>query len=54
MTDTNNHTKNPHAHDMVFKNAMQDLRVAKDFFEHHLPKELQTKIKLDSLQLCKC
>lgn len=53
MIDANKFGKTLHSHDLVFKNAMQDLRVAKDFFSHHLPKELQSKINLESLQLCK-
>jgi hypothetical protein len=46
MTNVSKRSKNLHAHDGVFKNAMSDPRVAEDFFTHHLPKELQTKITL--------
>ncbi len=40
-------------HDGVFKHAMSDLRVAKDFFQHYLPSALQQQIDLDSLLLRK-
>jgi len=38
-------------HDSFFKRAMADLRVAKGFFESHLPTSLQEQILLESLAL---
>lgn len=39
------------AHDIFFRKLMSDQRVSKEFFEAHLPTELQNKIKLDRLEL---
>jgi predicted transposase/invertase (TIGR01784 family) len=44
---------NFHAHDLAFKNAMQYPRVAKDFLTHHMPRELQARVDLETLKLCK-
>lgn len=41
------------AHDRAFKVAMNDLRVASDFLNHHLPLEVKDKVDLRTLQLCK-
>jgi recombination-promoting nuclease RpnB len=38
-------------HDKAFQSAMRDLRVARDFFRHHLPAVILEKIDLDTLQL---
>jgi predicted transposase/invertase (TIGR01784 family) len=39
------------AHDNFFKEAMKDLRVAREFFQMHLPLDLQQAIQWDSLEL---
>lgn len=39
------------AHDNFFKDAMKDLRVAREFFQKHLPQDLQQAIQWDSLEL---
>jgi predicted transposase/invertase (TIGR01784 family) len=39
------------AHDLAFKAAMQDLRVAQDFFSHHLPETIRERIDLTTLRL---
>ena len=39
------------AHDLFFKSAMTDQRVARDFFIAHLPKELLESIDLNVLEL---
>jgi predicted transposase/invertase (TIGR01784 family) len=36
-------------HDKLFKQAMGDIRVARDFFEAHLPEKILQKINLKSL-----
>jgi len=41
------------AQDKLFKQSMSDLRVAKDFFEAHLPDKLKKAISFDSLRLKK-
>ena len=38
-------------HDKFFKQTMSDLRVAKDFFNLHLPEDIQQQVNLDTLQL---
>lgn len=38
-------------HDRTFKKLMSDIRVAQDFFEEHLPAEILSIAKLDTLQL---
>ncbi|MCB1827794.1 MAG: Rpn family recombination-promoting nuclease/putative transposase, partial [Coxiellaceae bacterium] len=38
-------------HDGLFKKSMSDLRVAKDFFQSHLPKNLINNIDLSTLHL---
>ncbi len=38
-------------HDKLFKSAMADLRVAREFFEHYLPPSVQEAIDLNSLEL---
>jgi predicted transposase/invertase (TIGR01784 family) len=38
-------------HDKTFKSAMADVRVARDFFEHHLPKPIQALMDLKALKL---
>ncbi len=38
-------------HDNLFKSSMADLRVARDFFEHHLPHAVLEAIDLNELQL---
>lgn len=38
-------------HDNLFKSAMTDLRVARDFFEHHLPPAVLAAIDLNTLKL---
>jgi len=38
-------------HDSSFKGAMQDLRVAKEFFTHYLPENIQRLISLGTLEL---
>ncbi len=38
-------------HDRTFKSAMADIRVARDFFEHHLPKPIQALMDLKTLKL---
>jgi predicted transposase/invertase (TIGR01784 family) len=40
-------------HDHAFRNAMSDLRVARDFLSHHLPSNVKEKIDLKSLDLQK-
>jgi predicted transposase/invertase (TIGR01784 family) len=40
-----------HAHDKAFQSAMSDLRVARDFLQHHLPVAIQEQIDLATLQL---
>lgn len=52
---TSNQTENKdsvsHVHDKSFKAAMSDLRVARDFLQHHLPAVVQEKIDLSTLRL---
>jgi predicted transposase/invertase (TIGR01784 family) len=38
-------------HDSFFKSAMADLRVARDFFGHHLPPAVLAAIDLNTLKL---
>ncbi len=38
-------------HDNLFKSAMADLRVARDFFEHHLPPAVLAAIDFNTLKL---
>jgi predicted transposase/invertase (TIGR01784 family) len=38
-------------HDKTFKKLMSDIRVARDFFEEHLPAEVLSLAKLNTLQL---
>ena len=40
-------------HDKLFKKSMADLRVAKDFFEEHLPQEILQRTDLNTLVLQK-
>jgi predicted transposase/invertase (TIGR01784 family) len=40
-------------HDKFFKKAMSDQRVAKEFFEHHLPQIIQEKMDFGNLTFCK-
>jgi hypothetical protein len=40
-----------HPHDHFFRSAMTNLKVAKEFFEHHLPKAVQEKLDLNTLEL---
>lgn len=40
-------------HDKFFKAAMSDLRVAKDFFDFHLPPSIKKTIELDTLAISK-
>lgn len=40
-----------HAHDLTFRSAMSDLRVAKDVLRHYLPDIIRQKINLDKLKL---
>ena len=40
-------------HDKYFKSSMSDLRVAKEFFQQHLPEEITKLINLDTLILRK-
>ena len=39
------------AHDKFFKLSLQELQIAKDFFQHHLPKAIQDKIDFSTLEL---
>ncbi len=39
-------------HDKLFKSAMTDLRVARDFFEHYLPASILASVDLNALKLC--
>lgn len=39
------------AHDHFFRSAMSDKRVAREFFEAHLPDDLRKAIDLDHLEL---
>jgi predicted transposase/invertase (TIGR01784 family) len=39
-------------HDRLFRSAMSDMRVAKEFFEQYLPTTIRSAINLDSLVLC--
>ncbi len=47
----NKSINNPH--DKFFKRAMSDLRVAKDFFQQHLPAEIKKRVAFNSLQFQK-
>ena len=38
-------------HDLFFKNAVDDVSVAKAFFQAHLPPSIQQRIQWDTLQL---
>jgi predicted transposase/invertase (TIGR01784 family) len=40
-------------HDKLFKKSMADIRVARDFFETHLPRELTKKMDFKTLKLQK-
>lgn len=40
-----------HAHDHAFQSAMSDLRVARDFLQHHLPEAVQEQIDLNTLKV---
>jgi len=39
-------------HDAIFRKSMSNIRVARDFFLQHLPKEVITAMDEDSLYLC--
>jgi predicted transposase/invertase (TIGR01784 family) len=39
------------AHDNFFRESMKDLRIAREFFQMHLPQDLQESIQWDSLEL---
>ena len=41
----------PQAHDKAFQSAMSDLRVARDFLEHHLPAVVREQIDLNTLKM---
>jgi len=38
-------------HDKFFRKAMADIRVARDFFEEHLPAHILEKVDLSTLAL---
>jgi predicted transposase/invertase (TIGR01784 family) len=38
-------------HDKFFKLSLQDARIAKDFFSHHLPEYIQKQVDLNTLHL---
>ena len=40
-------------HDNFFTSSMSDLRVAKEFFQQHLPPDLLQEIALEDIELCK-
>jgi len=40
-----------HAHDKFFKASLSNVRVAKSFFQHHLPASLQSYLNFNSLEL---
>ena len=40
-------------HDRFFRQSLSDLKIAKDFFEAHLPRGILAKVDLDSLFICK-
>ena len=46
-----NRVKIHHAHDRSLKHALQDVRVAKDFFRHHLPEKIQKIVHIETLHL---
>lgn len=39
-------------HDKLFKVAMKDIRVAREFFESYLPEEIRSMVDLNQLELC--
>jgi predicted transposase/invertase (TIGR01784 family) len=41
----------PHAHDFFFKMAMSDKRIAREFFDAHLPEEIRKVVELEQLEL---
>ena len=41
-----------HPHDRLVKHAFSNIYVAKEFFQRHLPQEIQRNIDLSTLQLC--
>ncbi|AIF81043.1 putative cytosolic protein [endosymbiont of Acanthamoeba sp. UWC8] len=41
---------NNQPHDVFFKKAMANPRVAKEFFEAHLPKEIRNKVNLNTFE----
>jgi predicted transposase/invertase (TIGR01784 family) len=41
-------------HDKLFKQAMMDIHVAKEFFETHLPEEILQKVDLSTLRFENC
>lgn len=43
-----------HPHDHAFKSAMVDVRVAREFFEWHLPEPIKPLVNLESLNLEPC
>lgn len=45
-------TKISNPHDKLFRSAMVDLRVAREFFEAWLPANLHDQVDFNSLQLC--
>lgn len=39
------------AHDKLFKKAMADKRIAREFLEVHLPEDIRSVVNLDQLEL---
>lgn len=39
------------AHDRIFQTSMSDIRVARDFFENHLPAEIKQYVNLETLAI---
>ncbi len=49
--DSNNEQNRDDAERTLFKTAMRDVRIAKDFLSQHLPDDVKKVVNLDSLKL---
>lgn len=45
-------TKILNPHDRFFRGSMKDIRIAREFFELHLPEKFRGMVDLSSLKLC--
>lgn len=45
-------TKILNPHDKFFRGSMKDIRIAREFFEFHLPEKFRNRVDLSTLKLC--